>query len=426
MEQKEFPFMQLALRKFKITSAMFGAVTRISNGALEIDKQEMTAALNRDGLFSEVDVKIVSPGETARIIHVMDAIQPRVKLSGGTTPFPGALGPMETAGIGETNVLEGVAVIQTGQRPGIQEGIIDMSGPGALYSQFSRTINIVLECTAFPEMTDLEFDLAARKAGLEAAVYLAEPTRNLAPDDIELYGPDARTSEGKDLPGVVYICHLQSQGLFRDTFVYGENARSLLPTVLHPNEVLDGAIVSSNYIIACQKNPSYFHVNNPVVLELARRNGQDLRFLGVIIANEHNTLREKDRSAKFAAKLGKQLGASGAVITQEGGGHSDTDLMLTCKECEKVGIRTVIIANEIAGPKGDLPSLVDSIPEADAVVTTGNNDVQVALPAMTRTVGGNSIAGISGPPESAFTTALGRLYTATNQLGAYRLTVKGY
>lgn len=426
MEHKEFPFMELVLRKFKIARAVFGPVTRIANGVLEIDKQEMVSMLNRDRVFSHVDVHIVAPGEAARIIHVMDAIQPRIKISGGTTPYPGALGPVETAGTGETNVLEGATVIQTGQRPGIQEGIIDMTGPGAQYSVFSGTYNVVLECTPFPEMTDLEFDLAARRAGLEAAVYLAEPTRNLTPCETETFGVSGCNIAGKDLPGVVYICHLQSQGLFRDTFVYGEDARALLPTVLHPNEFLDGAVVSSNFIIACQKNPSYFHVNNPVVLELSRRSGQDLTFLGVIIANEHNTLKEKERSAKFAAKLAKQLGASGAVITQEGGGHADTDLMLNCKECEKLGIRTVIIANEIAGPKGDLPSLVDSVTEADAAVTTGNNDVQVDLADMTRVVGGDSIAGITGPPERGFTTALGRLYTATNQLGAYRLTVMGY
>jgi len=426
MNTKGVPFMQLTLRTFRIASARFGDVTRIRNGALEINKEEMTAFLNRDRLFASVDVQIVSPGEDVRIIHVMDAIQPRLKLSGGRTPFPGALGRVETAGTGETNVLDGVAVIQTGQRPGIQEGIIDMTGPGAAYSAFSQTVNIVLECTAPPEMTDLEFDQAARRVGLEAAVYLAEPTRDLNPDAMEVFDSGPGASQGKDLPGVVYICHLQSQGLFRDTFVYGEDARALLPTVLHPNEVLDGAVISGNYIIACQKNPSYFHMNNPVVRELSRRTGRDLLFLGVIIANEHNTLREKERSAKFAAKLGKQLGACGAIITQEGGGHADTDLMLTCRECEKIGIKTVIIANEIAGPKGDLPSLVDSVSEADAAVTTGNNDEQVALAAMSRAVGGDSIAGVSGPAEAAFTTALGRVYTATNQLGAYGLTVKGY
>jgi glycine reductase len=426
MEQKQIPFMQLTLRKFRITDANFGATTSLSKGVLEINKDEMIAALNKDRLFADMDVQIVKPGEKVRIVHVMDTIQPRLKLSGGTTPFPGALGPVSTAGQGETNVLEGITVIQTGQRAGIQEGIIDMSGPGAAYSLFSTTINIVLECTPHPEMTDVEFDRATRKVELEAAMYLAGPTRDVTPDDIEEFGPGPEGRQAMDLPGVVYICHLQSQGLLRDTFVYGEDARALLPTVLHPNEMLDGAVISSNYIIACQKNPSYFHLNNPVVLDLCRRNGTDVRFIGVIIANEHSTLREKERSAKFAAKLSKQLGASGVIVTQEGGGHADTDLMMNCRECEKLGIKTVIIANEIAGPKGDLPSLVDSVPEADAAVTTGNNDEQVALPAMERAVGGNAIAGITGTAESAFTTALGRMYTATNQLGAYHLTVKGY
>jgi glycine reductase complex component B subunit alpha and beta len=426
MKSKDFPFMKLELRRFKITSAQFGDVTRIENGGLFVNKQELVAVLNKDHLFADVDVKIVRPGENVRIVHIMDSVQPRLKLSGGTTPFPGALGAVEMAGTGATNVLDGVALLQTGQRQGIQEGIVDMAGPGAAYSMFSRTINVVLVCKAAPEMTDLEFDRATRKAGLEAAVYLAEPTRNLAPDETDLYEPVPITPKSQDLPGVVYIYHLQSQGVLRDTFVYGQDARMLLPTLLHPNEVLDGAIVSSNYIIACQKNPTYFHVNNPVILDLAHRNGRDLLFLGVIIANEHSTLGEKERSAKFAAKLAKQLGARGAIITQEGGGHADTDLMLNCRECEKLGIKTVIIANEIAGPNGDLPSLVDSVPEADAAITTGNNDEQVSLPAMEQVIGGNSVAGIAGPAEAAFTTALGRLYTATNQLGPYCLSVRGY
>lgn len=208
--------------------------------------------------------------------------------------------------------------------------------------------------------------------------------------------------------------------------MYGENARELLPTLLHPNEVLDGALVSGNYIIACQKNPTYLHLHNPLVLELARRHGRDLIFAGVVLANEHNTLREKERSAKFAAKLAWQLGAQGAVITQEGGGHADTNLMLCCRESERLGIKTVILANEIAGAAGDLPSLVDSVPEADAVVTTGNNDELVALAPVGQVLGGEEIAGVAGPPDSGLTIALGRIYTATNQLGATHLSIREY
>lgn len=417
--------MKLELRKFTIKDARFGKVTGIDQGTLVINQQELVEFLNRDHSFASVAVKLARPGEAVRVVHVMDAVQPRLKLAGGATPFPGALGPMEIAGRGQTNVLEGVAVLQTGKRQGIQEGVVDMAGLGAGYSSFSGTINVVLLCTPDPTMTDVEFDRATRKAALEAAVYLASPTRHQAPDSLEVFDLETPDNQGQ-LPRVVYLYHLQSQGLFRDTFVYGETVRELLPTILHPNEVLDGAIISSNYIIACQKNPTYLHLNNPVVLELARRHGRDLIFAGVVIANEHSTLREKERSAKFAAKLALQLGAQGAVITQEGGGHADTDLMLTCRECEQLGIKTVIMANEIAGVAGDLPSLVDTVPEADAAVTTGNNDELVSLDPVEQVLGGEEIAGVAEPPDARLTIPLGRIYAATNQLGATHLSIREY
>ncbi len=419
--------MRLELRKFTIQDVRFGESTGVEQGTLVINQPELAGFLNREQAFAKVEVKLARPGEAVRIVHVMDAVEPRLKLAGGAaTPFPGALGPMEIAGRGQTNVLAGVAVLQTGKRQGIQEGIVDMAGPGARYSIFSKTINVVLLCTPHAATTDAEFDRTTRKAALEAAVYLAEPTRQLTPDHVEVFDLEVTANRDLQLPRVVYLYHLQSQGLLRDTLVYGENARELLPTLLHPNEVLDGALVSGNYIIACQKNPTYLHLHNPLVLELARRHGRDLIFAGVVLANEHNTLREKERSAKFAAKLAWQLGAQGAVITQEGGGHADTDLMLCCRESERLGIKTVILANEIAGAAGDLPSLVDSVPEADAVVTTGNNDELVALAPVGQVLGGEEIAGVAGPPDSGLTIALGRIYTATNQLGATHLSIREY
>ncbi len=415
--------MKLELCRFKVDSVRFGVATALNGGVLTVNKEELLRLLNRDGLFQSVDVEIAVPGESVRIVHIMDAVEPRIKISGGASGFPGMLGKMEIAGNGRTHCLDGVAVLQTGSRQGIQEGIVDMSGNGADYTVFSKTINVVLLCTPFPDTSDIEFDRATRNAALETAEYLAETTRNLQPTEIEEFSLD---TESRDLPRVCYICHLQSQGTLRDTFVYGENARALLPTILHPNEVLDGAIVSSNYIIACQKNPTYLHQNNPVVRELYRRHGRDLLFAGVIIANEHSTLKEKERSAKFAAKLAAQLGAGGVVMTQEGGGHADTDLMLCCVECEKLGIRTVMLINEIAGAEGDQQSLVDTVPQADAVVTTGNNDTVVDLPPVERVIGGAEIAGVKGKPEDRIAIALGRVYTSTNQFGAGFSTVREY
>jgi glycine reductase len=417
---------KLELQRYKVRDAVFGSSSALADGVLTIKREEMRALLNRDGFFESVCVDIAKPGDAVRIIHIMDAVEPRLKIEGAASPFPGMLGGVEMAGSGRTNVLDGVAVLQTGAMKGIQEGLIDMSGPGAAYSIFSRTINVVLTCTPPADCSSIDFDRATRKAGLEAAVYLAGVTKDLVPDEIEVFDSAPLTMSDRSLPRVAYICHLQSQGTLRDTYVYGENVRALLPTLLHPNEVLDGAIVSSNYIIACQKNPTYLHCNNPVVRELYARHNHDLVFAGVIIANEFNTLKEKERSAKFAAKLAAQLGVQGVVISQEGGGHADTDLMLCACECEKLGIRATILLNEIAGADGDQPSLVDTSSFADAVVTTGNNDDVVALPAMDRAIGGDEIAGVPVKPAEAFKTPLGRIYTATCQFGATAMTVQEY
>ncbi len=100
--------------------------------------------------------------------------------------------------------------------------------------------------------------------------------------------------------------------------------------------------------------------------------------------------------------------------------------MFTCRECEQLGIKTVIMANEIAGAAGDLPSLVDTAPEADAAVTTGNNDELVTLAPVERVLGGEEIAGADGPPDAGLPIAMGRIYTATNQLGATHLSIKEY
>ncbi len=410
--------MRLELRRYKVVNALFGSETKLENGTLYVNKEELVSLLNESGFFERVEVYIAKPGENTRIVNIMDAVQPRWKTD-GSSPFPGALGPMRIAGRGETNALDGISILQLGKRGGIQEGFIDMSGPGAEYSFFSGLINIALNFVPFSGVDDHAFDSYTRAALLKASVYLGRTTRDLDPDETEIFSIQ---SGSPGLPRVAYIYQLQSQELYRDTLVYGRPVRSIMPILLHPNEILDGAIVSSNYIIASQKNPTYFHLNNPVVRELSRRHGRDLIFAGVIAVNEHSTLLEKERSAAFAAKLALQLDVRGVVITQEGGGHADTDLMLNCSECEKMGIKTVIIANESSGPQGDLPPLVDVAPEADAVVSTGNNDELVKLGVMDKVFGCSDNAQDEERWRNMSESFLARIYTSTNQLGWNNLT----
>ncbi len=196
--------------------------------------------------------------------------------------------------------------------------------------------------------------------------------------------------------------------------------------MLHPNETMDGAIVSGDFVVPCQRNATYFHLNNPVIQSLYRRHGQDLGFVGIIITNQHNDLAEKERSAIYAAKLARLIGAEGVIITKEGGGHADIDLMLNCRMCEREGIQTVLLANELAGADGRSVSLVDMVPEADAIVSTGNNDQLVELPAVESVLGCGPVQGVSQDPASPLVTPLARILGSTNQLGFNSLTARTY
>jgi len=72
-----------------------------------------------------------------------------------------------------------------------------------------------------------------------------------------------------------------------------------LPTVVHPNEILDGALIFALAALT-------FHAqNNPVIEELYRRHGHDLWFAGVVLTLAPVTFAEKERNALLAARLSK-------------------------------------------------------------------------------------------------------------------------
>ena len=73
-----------------------------------------------------------------RITPVKDVIEPRVKVEGRGGIFPGVIAKVDTVGSGKTYALKGMAVVTAGKIVGFQEGIIDMTGPGADYTPFSK------------------------------------------------------------------------------------------------------------------------------------------------------------------------------------------------------------------------------------------------------------------------------------------------
>ena len=72
-------------------------------------------------------------------------------------------------------------VVTAGKIVGFQEGIIDMSGPGAEYTPFSKLNNLVVVCEPVEGIKQHEYEKAVRLAGFRVAVYLGELARELTP-----------------------------------------------------------------------------------------------------------------------------------------------------------------------------------------------------------------------------------------------------
>ena len=406
----------------------------MENGTLYVNVEELRALLLEDEDLASVDFEVVHPGESVRIIPVKDVIEPRVKVEGPGGVFPGMISKVTTVGSGKTHVLKGCAVVTTGKVVGFQEGIIDMTGPGAEYTPFSKLNNLVMICEPKEGVKQHQHEHAIRMAGLKAAAYLGELARNLTPDETKVYETDGVMS-GKEkypnLPRVGYVLMLQSQGLLHDTYVYGVDMKRSMPTILNPTETMDGAILSGNCVSACDKNTTYHHLNNPVIHDLLEQHGKTLNFVGVIITNENVYLADKERSSDWSTKLAKFLELDGALVSQEGFGNPDTDLIMNCKKLEAAGIKTVIITDEYAGQDGASQSLADADPSADAVVTGGNANMVIHLPKMDKVIGHIEAADIIAGGHDGSLNADGSIDAelqvitgATNEMGFNKLSAR--
>ena len=375
--------MKLEMGYIYIKDIQFADESKVQDGVLYVNKDELRKTALEDEHLKSAEFDIAKPGESVRITPVKDVIEPRVKVEGNGGEFPGVVAKVDTVGSGKTYALKGMAVVTAGPIVGFQEGVIDMTGPGADYTPFSKTQNLVMVLEPVEGIKQHDYERAVRMAGFRVASYIGELARELTPDETEVF-ETCTIKEGlekyPDLPRVAYVQMLQSQGLLHDTYVYGVDAKKILPTLLSPTEVMDGAIISGNCVSACDKNPTYVHQNNPVVHDLFKQHGKTLNFVCQIITNENVYLADKERSSNFTAKLCKMLDLDGVIVSQEGFGNPDTDLIMNCKKIEAEGVKTVIITDEYAGRDGKSQSLADADPAADAVVTGGHADEGIILP----------------------------------------------
>ncbi|MEW9077624.1 sarcosine reductase complex component B subunit alpha [Terrisporobacter glycolicus] len=382
--------MKLELGKIYINDIQFAQKTEIINSVLYVNKSKVEEMVLSDDRIKSVNVDIGRPGESVRIAPVKDVIEPRVKVEGEGSIFPGILNKVKTVGSGKTNTLKGACVVTGGNIVAFQEGIIDMSGPIAQYTPFSKTNNLCIMMEPKEGLEAHAYEQAARMAGLRVAEYLGKAGKEIEPDEVIIYETkpiQEQIKEYPNLPTVAYVHMLQSQGLLHDTYYYGVDAKQMVPTLMYPTEIMDGAIISGNCVAPCDKVTTYHHLNNPVIEDLYKRHGKDLNFVGVILTNENVFLMDKERSSDMVAKLVEYLGIDGVIITEEGYGNPDTDLMMNCKKCTNAGADVVLITDEFPGRDGKSQSVADATKEADAVVSCGQGNLVVHFPAMDKIIG---------------------------------------
>ncbi len=394
-----------------------GELTSYGAGRLTVG-EESVRELFRDPALAEVRLGCAAPGDSVRIVGALDAIQPCSKGPGGGGVFPGFLGPAMPAGRGETHVLRGAAVLAAGYLPRAQEAVIDMSGPAAPPSPLAATHNLVIEFERADEVAWEDVDAALRRGLVRVAAHLAEAALDAEPDAVEeLHEPGSTSS---DRPRVGVILNLQTQGRFKDVFVYGRSLSGGLPTAISPAELDDGAVVSGQYGHPALKNPTYLHQTHPVLAAL--RASDELELAALVLCPEPVDQANKELVSAHAARLCAGLGLDAAVATKEGGGNADADVSLKLDRLEEEGITAVGILAEMAGRDGTGPPLVVPPTKATALVSTGNYDERMTLPAVDRALGRDRVALLDQPSTDELELPVAAIYCAQSTLGWTPLT----
>ncbi len=403
----------------RVQEVALGERTSYEGGVLTVATAE-AAALFADAALAEVRLTWAIPGRSVRIVKVLDAVEPRSKGAGGGGIFPGFVGRPAPQGHGETHVLRGVAVVVAGFLPRAQEAVIDMTGPAADLSPFGSTNNLVVEFTPAEGAPWEAVEAALRRGALALAVHLADAALEAEPDEVEPL-PDPTTGPG-DLPRVGVITNLQTQGAFKDVFVYGRSFSGGLPTLIDPGELDDGAVVSGQYGHPALKNPTFVHQNHPVVNELRRRHDSDLRFAGLVLSPEPVNMADKQLVSTFAARVCAAAGFDAVVVTKEGGGNADADMALKMDALEELGLTAVGLFGELAGADGTGPSLVVPPEKATAMISTGNYDDRLVLPAVEQALGGDDMRLLGVPATNELELPTAVVYCSLSPLGWGRLT----
>ncbi len=421
--------MKLELHQHHVRGICIDAATTLRDGILSINGDELSRLILADARIADVSFDVAAPGEPCRIVQVWDVAEPRCRAAG--QDFPGILGPVETVGHGVTHALRGMGIAITNpMADGAAVMIIDMFGAGAEWGLYGNLHNLVIQPQPAANVDPQAFMYSLRVALLRAGVFLAGAARHAKPDEVDIYElpPLTRRPPASGLPRVAYVYQVHSHQFptgAEEPVLYGSNVRNFLPTVLHPNEVLDGAVVRGYYSKGYE---TYTAQNHPIIRELYARHGAALEFVGMIATVAQQTEPERLRGAAMAAKLVTEvLGADGTVLSKTGGGAPHIDMGQIAEYLERDGVRTTLLVQDMSGDGSPEGALLFNFPGADAIVNTGSTPGHISLPAAERIIGAAPGALVLGKPAGGPLEIEQRaLCGADNPIGSNRIIAEQY
>ena len=410
--------MRLELRYCDIKAVVF--ITDhdcyINENILYINKRQLIEMFGRPALDG-MDIQLAVPGERCRIVNVGDVVQPRAKLTAPETTFPGFLGTMSRAGDGITVALKNVTVMECLHIKLPHSSIVDMSGSAADYTEYSKTFNIVILASPCDGIDDHTYINELKKMVFSISRFLAELAFHLVPDITDIFELKKKAADCV-LPKVVHVWVSFSHARNCEMLFYGQECLGILPTIVHPNEILDGAIVNRNYRQISNGEPTYALQNHALLRELYARDGKDVDFRGVILINCSSNSDSKKCSSLIAATLAAHcLEADIAIITKEGGGHPQLDMAMCSDSLNDMGIKSVMIIVELmASSASSQESLIFNTPTANAIVSGGILE-NLLLPAMDRVIGSNRLASVDEKMNQSFTYSNRWIRGSLSQIG---------
>ena len=348
----------LEIATFAVDEVVEGTQTGWSDGRLTLALPQLAVGAGSQPALAEATVEVVRPGDRVRISNVLDVVLPSVRRDAT-----------------RVHRLDGVAVLSVcdwvgGGYAGAEElpdSLVDMGGPTWDRSPWGATPNVVVSCRPAAGAEIVEVDRAVRQVTAAVSAAIAEATVGSEPDEVRTIGPLPPADPA--LPSVALILQVASEGPLLETFLDGVPLGTFDPRVLDDHVLFGGRLTNGAYDWPGVRNVTASYQEPALARELRALHGTTLRFAGVVLAPGYlDGADQKRRAADAAAELVVGLGAHGVVCTTFSSGNSHTDTMLTLQACERRGIRTVALVGETNG------GLTDHVPEADCLISTGNED----------------------------------------------------